>query len=512
MTAVIYARYSAGSKQTEQSIEGQLRVCRAFCKEKDLTVVGEYCDRHISGRTDERPQFQNLIADAKKKRFDAVVVYKTDRFARNKYDSAIYKRELRKAGVRIYYAAEAIPEGPEGIILESLMEGLAEYYSEELAQKIKRGMHENALKCKTTGPDRPLGYTIDREKHFVVDLEAAQRVRTIFELYNKGLSTGAICEHLNASGIRTKRGNLFRPAGIMQILKNRKYIGEYSYDGVVVPDGIPAIISREEFAMAQAEIERRKRTRKPKSPKGEYLLAGKLFCGECGAPMVGVSGTGKTGKVWYYYYCQGHRKKVCPKKQVSREWLEALVADLTIQYVLKEDVLVEIASKVYQVQQEEDDTSAEIQAYKKRLADNKKARDNIMRAIETGVETESLPARLKELEQERLVLEGDLARLMVKRPDFTEDQILFMLRRYAKPKDGEDDAAFRKRVISCFVSEVRLWDDKILIVFNITDPDGRLRSIGPEVFDQALNWSTKAVAGRTHTIVTVGAIVLVSRL
>ena len=138
MNTVIYARYSAGPRQTDQSIEGQLRVCTDFCKQRGLTVIDTYCDRHISGRTDERPEFQRLIADAKCKKFEAVVVYKTDRFARNKYDSAIYKRELKRNGIQIFYAAEAIPDGPEGIILESLMEGLAEYYSAELAQKIKR--------------------------------------------------------------------------------------------------------------------------------------------------------------------------------------------------------------------------------------------------------------------------------------------------------------------------------------------------------------------------------------
>ena len=145
MNTVIYARYSAGPRQTDQSIEGQLRVCTDFCKQRGLTVIDTYCDRHISGRTDERPEFQRLIADAKRKKFEAVVVYKTDRFARNKYDSAVYKRELKRNGIQIFYAAEAIPDGPEGIILESLMEGLAEYYSAELAQKIKRGMHERAI-------------------------------------------------------------------------------------------------------------------------------------------------------------------------------------------------------------------------------------------------------------------------------------------------------------------------------------------------------------------------------
>ena len=165
MKAVIYARFSSHN-QTEQSIEGQVRVCEEYCAGRGFKVVGVYADRALSGKTDNRPEFQRMIADSGKRLFDAVIVYKTDRFARNKYDSAIYKRELRQNGVQIFYAAEAIPDGPEGIILESLMEGLAEYYSAELSQKIKRGMNESALKAQSTGSGRPLGYKVDSEKRF----------------------------------------------------------------------------------------------------------------------------------------------------------------------------------------------------------------------------------------------------------------------------------------------------------------------------------------------------------
>ena len=146
MKAVIYARYSAGPKQTDQSIDGQVRVCRKYCEEHGMEVVDIYADRHITGKTDARPEFQRMIRDSAFGKFDAVCVYKTDRFSRNKLDSVVYKKQLKDNGVKLCYAAEAIPEGPEGIILESLMEGLAEYYSAELAQKIRRGMYETALK------------------------------------------------------------------------------------------------------------------------------------------------------------------------------------------------------------------------------------------------------------------------------------------------------------------------------------------------------------------------------
>lgn len=497
MNTVIYARYSAGPRQTDQSIEGQLRVCTDFCKQRGLTVIDTYCDRHISGRTDERPEFQRLIADAKRKKFEAVVVYKTDRFARNKYDSAVYKRELKRNGIQIFYAAEAIPDGPEGIILESLMEGLAEYYSAELAQKIKRGMHESALKCQSTGSGRPLGYRVDEQKRFQIDPESAQTVQTIFEQYIKGESNAAICELLNSRGLRTAQGKPFNKNSINRIIKNRKYIGEYRYHDIVVEGGMPAIISKDTFNLAQAEMERRRTRKAPKSPKAEYLLAGRLFCGHCKGPMQGVSGTGKSGNKWYYYYCGNTRgkNKTCDKKQVSRDRLERTVVDFTVRYILQEDILEELARKVHAAQERQNDTASEIAFYEKKLADNKKSIANVLRAIESGAATQTLPARLQELENEQAVILGELSFLKGKRLAFTEDQILFALMKHLEPYPGESEQDYRRRIISDFVSEVYLYDDRLLIYFNISSEDGKLKSadlsnIEGGEFDEGLVSST----------------------
>lgn len=501
MNTVIYARYSAGPRQTDQSIEGQLRVCTDFCKQRGLTVIDTYCDRHISGRTDERPEFQRLIADAKHKKFEAVVVYKTDRFARNKYDSAVYKRELKRNGIQIFYAAEAIPDGPEGIILESLMEGLAEYYSAELAQKIKRGMHESALKCQSTGSGRPLGYRVDEQKHFQIDPESAQTVQTIFEQYIKGESNAAICELLNSRGLRTAQGKPFNKNSINRIIKNRKYIGEYRYHDIVVEGGMPAIISKDTFNLAQAEMERRRTRKAPKSPKAEYLLAGRLFCGHCKGPMQGVSGTGKSGNKWYYYYCGNTRgkNKTCDKKQVSRDRLERAVVDFTVRYILQEDVLEELARKVHAAQERQNDTASEIAFYEKKLADNKKSIANVLRAIESGAATQTLPARLQELENEQAVILGELSFLKGKHLAFTEDQILFALMKHLEPYPGESEQDYRRRIISDFVSEVYLYDDRLLIYFNISSEDGKLKSadlsnIEGGEFDEGLVSSTISLA------------------
>ena len=156
MKAVIYARYSSDN-QREASIEGQIREYTAFAEKNGITVLRHYIDRAISAKTDNRPEFQNMIIDSNKKLFDMIIVWKLDRFARNRYDSARYKAQLKKNGVKVVSATEVISDGAEGIILESMLEGFAEYYSVDLSEKVVRGMTDNALKCMFNGGTLPMG-------------------------------------------------------------------------------------------------------------------------------------------------------------------------------------------------------------------------------------------------------------------------------------------------------------------------------------------------------------------
>ena len=129
-TAVIYARYSSDN-QNEQSIEGQLRVCQDYAQRNDILILNTYIDRAMTGTNDNRPDFQKMIKDSSNKEFEYIIVYKIDRFSRNKYETAKYKKILKDNGVKMLSAMENIPDSPEGIILESLLEGMAEYYSAE---------------------------------------------------------------------------------------------------------------------------------------------------------------------------------------------------------------------------------------------------------------------------------------------------------------------------------------------------------------------------------------------
>ena len=240
LRAVIYARYSS-SGQREESIEGQLRDCYEFAKKHGIIVIGEYIDKAMTGRVDRRPDFQRMMKDSEKGRFNCVLLWKMDRFARNRYDSARYKTQLKKNGVKLMSATEIISDGPEGIILESVLEGYAEYYSADLSEKVIRGMTENALKGKFSGGAIPFGYTINADRRFEIDPLTAPFVAETFQRYNDGQTMREIRDWLNEKGVKNQRGGLMTFNTIQHMLNNRRYIGELKYRDVLIPDAIPSI-------------------------------------------------------------------------------------------------------------------------------------------------------------------------------------------------------------------------------------------------------------------------------
>ena len=336
MRCVIYARYSSDG-QREESVEGQLRECKEFAERHNITVLDSYIDRALSARTDDRPQFQKMIQDSAKKQFDVVLVWKLDRFSRNRFDSATYRAILKRNGVKVVSAKENISEGPEGIILEAMLDGMAEYYSAELSVKVKRGQKENALKGKANGGTIPFGYRINSERYYEIDPLIAQIVLEMFTRYADGETVKEISDDMNARNVfaatkykytnKSSMGNLF---------KNRRYIGEYRYVDTIIPTGMPAIVPQDIFDAVQARMEKNKH--KPAATKAdEEYPHDQDFRGKDGAMMVGVGGT---SKVHHYYKCGNFiYKKTCDKKMVQKAWIERHIAALTCDYVLLDEVL-----------------------------------------------------------------------------------------------------------------------------------------------------------------------------
>ena len=351
MNAVIYARYSSDS-QREESIEGQLRECREYAERNNMTIVGTYIDRALSAKTADRPEFQRMIKDSAKELFEIVLVWKLDRFSRDRYDSAHYKRILKKNGVKVVSVKENISDGPEGIILESMLEGYAEYYSADLSEKVVRGMTDNALKCKFNGGMMPIGYVIDAEQHFQIDPLTAPFVLEAFKRYDGGETISSIMNWLNEQGLTNTRGQKMTFNSVGHILHNRRYIGEFRYRDVVVPDGIPAIVPQDLFDRVQEKLAKNKKAPARHKAEDDYLLTTKLFCGYCGAYLCGESGTSRTGKVHHYYKCVSVKKKrtECHKKPVRKEWIEDLVVSETMKMVMDDKAIEAIVSMLMDLQ------------------------------------------------------------------------------------------------------------------------------------------------------------------
>ena len=469
MNAVIYARYSSHN-QREESIEGQLRECHDFAEKNGFIVLHEYCDRAISGKTDHRPEFQKMIRDSEKGKFQAVILYTLDRFARNRYDSALYKAKLKKNGVKLYYAKQPMPDTPEGIILESVLEGYAEYYSENLSRSIKRGMKENALHATPTGP-QPLGYTTENKK-IVIDPVGAKAVKLIFELYAQGKSRAEICRIVNEKGFRTRNGTKFVHNSVGKILKNERYIGTYKYDDVVIENAVPAIIDRQLFEQVQSKIKHNSAARAKNKAKQDYLLSTKLFCGHCGNPMIGESGRSKSGTIYNYYKCSGRKRHLtdCDKKTEKKEVIEKLVVEYTIKKVLTDENIDLISTRAMELIQKEIQDTSMLAALENQLSDVNKRINNVMSAIEQGIITSTTKERLEELESERLDVETQIARENIKKPSITKGHIEFWLYSF---KDGDiNDVSYQERIIDALVNRVYVYDDnggkRIVIIFNIS--------------------------------------------
>ena len=466
--AVIYARYSSHA-QTEQSIEGQLRVCNEFAQRQGYNIIGQYIDRAISGTSaDGRPEFQRMVSDAKSKQFSAVIVYKLDRFARNRYDSAVYKHKLKACNVRVVSATENISDNPEGIILEAVLEASAEYYSKELAQKVKRGINESILKGNFTGGGIPLGYKVIDKKVYI-DEEKADIVRFIFESYANGMKKKDIVQALYDKDIRNCRGKPLNMNSFSRLLANKKYIGILEHDGKEYYNTYPAIIEKDLFDRVQTRL--KSLARGPGAAKAQipYLLQGKAFCGYCGARLTGECGYNKYKSKYHYYACSKKKKdpSSCTKKNEKKDFLEWYIVEQTLLYVLTPKRMEYIAEKVVE-QYENEFASDKLQEYEKKIL---KLETQIEKTFNAALEADGsirkmYENKLEDFMKQKEDLEIDLSRLRMSYGiHYTKQDILTWLNSFS---NGDlFDMYFRKKVIETFINSVYVYDDKVLIYYNL---------------------------------------------
>lgn len=464
-TAVIYARFSSHA-QTEQSIEGQLRECYEYAKRNDLTVIAEYIDRALTGTSDKRPQFLKMIEDSKKKNFAFVLVYQLDRFARNRYDSATYKAKLKKNGVRVLSAKENISNDASGILIEGVLESMAEYYSAELSQKTKRGVRESLLKGNSIGGYTLLGYDVVNKKWQVNPAEA-EVVRNIFEWYHNGEKGKEIIDRLNRQGIKPKYGEKFTMNTFARIIRNEKYIGRITVDDVLYPDVVPPIVDEKLFRACNAMMDEHKHRQRETKCEKPYLLSGKMFCGYCGSAMTAETGTSQNGQVYHYYKCYGRKLKSndCRKKNIKQSEVEDLVFGATVDYVLTPSVIDKISRIVVERFNAEIEKSAALAAYENELKTVKRSIGKIMAAIEDGIYTKSTKEKLLSLEAAQEDLEARITiekAKQIKPLELCDTKAFLNYFAHKKYQNDEEKNEF----FNSFINRVILFDDRAIILYN----------------------------------------------
>lgn len=453
--AVIYARYSSDN-QTEQSIEGQLRVCEQYAQNHGYAILEKYIDRAMTGTNDNRPDFQRMIKDSAKREFEYIIVYKIDRFSRNKYEIAKNKKILKDNGVKLLSAMENIPDTPEGIILESLLEGMAEYYSAELSQKVKRGMNETRLKGNFTGGKVIYGYKVENHK-IVVDKEQAEVVRYIFKQYLLGEYVKDIIATLTSRGI-LRNGRPFIEKTIYGMLNNEKYIGIFRHENQVFDNMYPKIISVDMYNAIQNKS--RKNRYGKRSTKVIYLLRSKLICGYCGKSMNAESATSKTGRTNRYYNCLGRKKGTgCKQPIVRKDVLEKFVLDNVIKILRKPKIMDCVVKNIMDEQKNQESNLSIIESLMKNKNMAEIALQNLIRALEQGIVNNSTNQRIKELETTITEIDKQILIEKSKTPiEVSEEEV----RKFYKEALLFDSL----KLISYVIKYIKVFEDKIEITFN----------------------------------------------
>lgn len=498
LKAVAYCRYSS-HLQREESIKAQLRAIQKYADDNGYILLDSYIDEAQSAKTDDRISFQQLMSDIKSGniKIDAVVVHKGDRFARNRYDAAIYKNFLKQHHIKLLSVTENLQDNPESVILESVLEGMAEYYSLNLQREVRKGLKENALGARTTGGTPPLGYDVDKStQKLIINESEAEAVKMIFRMYLNGFGYSEIINELNANGYKTKRGQVFGKNSINSILHNLKYTGVYTYnlvapkykasgkpirygkaendDIIRIDDAVPQIISKEDFEAVQTKMRERQHKAGCYNAKANYLLSGKIFCGECGSPYSGNKRkASSTHPEYISYRCSKQNgKKKCNNKEIRKELVEDMVLNKLSDIIFDNNIIPKILDNVNEfiVDKESSVKLSKINAENK-LKELSKQIDNLVDVIaNTG--SKAIVERLESLESEKVLIEDkihkldrELSKKMISK---TQLERLFS-RAKSLFEQGTLDAS--KRLIDLFVERVDIYKDHIEIKLNILPTD-----------------------------------------
>ena len=476
--AVAYARFSSNN-QRDESIDAQLRAIRDYCERENIQLIDIYTDEAQSATSDNRDDFKNMIDDIFKGKIDVdtVLVHKFNRFARNKYDSAIYKKRLREIGITVVSVTQPIDDSPEGRILESLIEAMDEYYSENLALEVKKGMLENALKGKHTGGGRLLGLSVDNEGYYYPD-ENAHIVKRIFREFADGVPKATIVDRLNKEGYRNQYGRPFNVRTVYDLLQNEKYIGNFVYHHTstetVRLDGIikEPIIDEELWN----EVQKKRQTKnKPKFRKRIYFMTGKLKCGVCGFTYCGSGSkkARKNGEVWSAYYkCCGKTKNKngCTNPSLNKDYYEKLVIDTITDTILTDNAIEEIAKKVLnQLETERKAPQIPTAKLQKQLDKVKTQQARLMDLYLDGdMDKNALEEKNKALKTERKHLEDQIEKnaYLEQSQTLELEEVKFFLKEFRRSV-STTDTEYAQILYNTFVEQITVYPDRLDIALRV---------------------------------------------
>ncbi len=480
LRAAVYARYSSDN-QREESIDAQLRAIREYSDKNEINIVKIYIDEALTATTDNRPQFLQMISDSKHEIFDVVIVHKLDRFSRDRYDSAIYKRQLKLNNVRVISVLEQLDDSPESIILESVLEGMAEYYSRNLSREVKKGQFENAIQCKHTGGLPALGYDLNEDLTYRINESEAQIVHTIFKMYASGFSYKDIIDVLNNRGYRTKKGNYFGNNSLHDILRNEKYIGNYVFgkknrqvkgrnlkkfkdekEVTRIEGGVPQIIDIELWNKVQSTMDKNRHAPAANKAVEPYLLSGIIFCGKCGGAMVGNRKKSGSGNYHYSSYECSTRKRTrqCDMISVNKNKIEEIVINDLVNSILSKKNIKELAEKVHAyAKSQQKELEGDITLLDKEFKSVQKEIDNIINAIAAGMFHESMKEKMNMLEEKKSNIKSRIveAELQMKINSPKLKDIVKFLEKDVDIKDKSPDE--QKEIINRYIKKILVFED-----------------------------------------------------
>lgn len=461
---VLYARYSSHA-QNDASIEQQFDKCRQYAESIGVRVIGAYEDRAISGRTDKRPGFQKMMRDAQNGSFNYVIAWKSNRMGRNMLEAMQNDAVLTALGIKCLYVEENFGDTAAGRFALRNMMNVNQFYSENMAEDIRRGLNDNASQCKVTGA-LPIGYKTGADLRYEIDEPNAKIVREIFDRVISGWSYKDIAADLNRRGIKTKGGGRWNKGSFHRMLSNERYTGVYIYGDYRIEGGIPAIIDKETFLAAEGAAN----GAGTKKRSSDYLLTGKLFCGECGTAMVGVSGKGRHGEQHYYYACQKKRlEKSCKKKNIVRDQIENDVAKILSDYVLTDEIINYIADCTMKIVEEREDLAQ----LEQRQKDICTALTNLTTAIEAGIFTATTRDRLLELEAEKDSVASQIA--ATKAVNISREDVVSSMKQF---REGDiTDKHFKSTLFDSFLRSVHVYDDRYEIDIALKDKTVTLKGL-----------------------------------